>query len=203
MADQPTTIPGLNWIRVANPITLGGVGFVYISAAIFFFASQRLIRSEEVRTTIESFYPELILVGIAVFTGLLGVSLLRASGVAPNPAPVVDRGEWNALEEEIKAGREESITQYVRLRSLTGFTGLFTKLGLTGLPLATIGLTLFFSIMYLRDAQYMDLAKLTLGAFIGSFVQKQVGERQGGGGIVQLPSGEKLKVQSSAPPPAA
>src|SRR5262249_52940618 len=154
-----------SWIKMANPITLGGVGFVYISAIIFFFASQRLINADTGRTTIDSFYPELFLVGIAIFTGLLGVSLLRAAGVASIvPGPVVDRGEWNALEEEIKAGREESITQYVRLRSLTGFTGLFTKLGLTGLPLATIGLTLFFSIMYLRDAQYMDLAKLTLGA---------------------------------------
>jgi hypothetical protein len=49
----------------------------------------------------------------------------------------------------------------------------------------------------------MDLAKLTLGAFIGSFVQKQVGERQAAGGVVELPSGEKLKVQSSRPPTIA
>ena len=45
----------------------------------------------------------------------------------------------------------------------------------------------------------MDLAKLTLGAFIGSFVQKQVGT----GGVVELPSGEKLQVQRGALPTVA
>jgi hypothetical protein len=86
------------------------------------------------------------------------------------------------------------------LRSLTDFTGTFTKLGLTGLPLATIGLTIFFALlfMYSTEKDYMDLAKLTLGAFIGSFVQKQVGERQATGGVVELPSGEKLQVQRGA-----
>jgi hypothetical protein len=57
--------------------------------------------------------------------------------------------------------------------------------------------------MYSTEKDYMDLAKLTLGAFIGSFVQKQVGERQGGGGVVELPTGQKLKVQSSLPPTIA
>jgi hypothetical protein len=68
--------------------------------------------------------------------------------------------------------------------------------------LATIGLTIFFSLLSLKSPQFLDLAKLTLGAFIGSFVQKQVGERQGGG-VVELPSGEKLKVQSAPPPTVA
>ena len=104
---------------------------------------------------------------------------------------------------EVKAAHEDAITQYVRLRSLTGFTGVFTKLGLQGLPLATIGLTIFFSLMYFEDKTFIDLAKLTLGAFIGSFVQKSVGERQGSGGTVQLPTGEKLPVKSSSPPTAA
>jgi hypothetical protein len=45
--------------------------------------------------------------------------------------------------------------------------------------LATVGLTLFFSIIAIFHAEaFMDLAKLTLGAFIGSFVQRNVsGER--------------------------
>ena len=42
----------------------------------------------------------------------------------------------------------------------------------------------------------MDLAKLTLGAFIGSFVQKQAGT----GGSVKLPGGQTVSV--SAPPVA-
>jgi hypothetical protein len=51
------------------------------------------------------------------------------------------------LAPQVKDGKEEPVTQYIRLRSLTGFTGTFTMLGLTGLPLATIGLTILFSLM--------------------------------------------------------
>ena len=75
-------------------------------------------------------------------------------------------------------------------------TQLTEELGLTGLPLATIGLTLFFSILAIRFPAFMDLAKLTLGAFIGSFVQKQAGA----GGSVKLPGGQTVSV--SAPPVA-
>jgi hypothetical protein len=73
-------------------------------------------------------------------------------------------------------------------------------LGLSGLPLLTVSLTLFFSILastiwfiglYVHtpgttpgtdishdiSAALIDLAKLTLGAFIGSFVQRNVSER--------------------------
>jgi hypothetical protein len=61
---------------------------------------------------------------------------------------------------------------------LATFTGSFTQLGLTGLPLATIGLTLFFSFLALVHPDgFLDLTKLTLGAFIGSFVQRQVERR--------------------------
>ena len=49
---------------------------------------------------------------------------------------------------EVKGGKEEAITRYIRLRSLSRLTGIFTMLGLTGLPLATIGLTIFFSLLF-------------------------------------------------------
>jgi hypothetical protein len=66
----------------------------------------------------------------------------------------------------------------VRLSSLSGFTGAFQKMGLTGLPLATVTLTLIFAGLAIYDKQsFLDLAKLTLGAFIGSFVQKQQVDR--------------------------
>src|SRR5262249_24783604 len=42
-------------------------------------------------------------------------------------------------------GKSEPIHQYVRLRSLSGMSGNFTKLGVTGLPLTTVFLTLVFS----------------------------------------------------------
>jgi len=84
------------------------------------------------------------------------------------------------LENLIREANEKAIDQYVRLSSLSGATGTATKLGLTGLPLATVGLTIFFSAISIFGAQgFLDLAKLTLGAFIGSFVQRAVsGERQ-------------------------
>ena len=41
------------------------------------------------------------------------------------------------LEDLIRDGNEKGIDQYVRLSNLSGTTGAATKLGLTGLPLAT------------------------------------------------------------------
>jgi hypothetical protein len=79
-------------------------------------------------------------------------------------------------------GKAEPVDQYVRLRSLSGMSGTFTKLGVTGLPLVTVFLTLLFSLVSLlpiaRAENFLDLAKLTLGAFIGSFVQRQVEQRR-------------------------
>ena len=178
----------------------GALAFISIACLIFVFTAYRLFYSSvKVEHGLGDFYPELLLCAIAVFVGLIGVSLLRSVGLATVvPGPVLNPKEWAMLAPQVKDGKEEPITQYIRLRSLAGFTGTFTMLGLTGLPLATIGLTIFFSLLSLKGAHFLDLAKLTLGAFIGSFVQKQVGERQGGG-VVELPSGQRLKVQSTPP----
>jgi hypothetical protein len=80
-------------------------------------------------------------------------------------------------------GKPDPIDQYVRLRALSGMSGNFTKLGVTGLPLTTVVLTLIFSVISLlsvngTSAAFLDLAKLTLGAFIGSFVQGRVDQRR-------------------------
>lgn len=179
----------------------GGLAFVYISALAFLAIGLLLWKNMGRPAGLDQYWPELILFGAAIFTSLLGVNLLRAAGVASiGPSPVLDPGEWADLKEKVVEGNEETVNQYIRLSSLTGFTGVFTKLGLQGLPLAMIGLTIFFSLMFFQDKIFLDLAKLTLGAFIGSFVQKQVGERQGGGGTVELPSGETIKVKSTSPP---
>jgi hypothetical protein len=191
--------------RANSLVYYGALAFIAIACIVFVFTAYRLFNSTvKVEHGLGDFYPELLLCATAVFVGLIGVSPLRSVGLATVvPGPVLNRKEWAMLAPQVKDGKEEPVTQYIRLRSLTGFTGTFTMLGLTGLPLATIGLTIFFSLMYLKDPQYLELAKLTLGAFIGSFVQKQVGERQGGGGVVELPTGQKLKVQSSLPPTIA
>jgi hypothetical protein len=87
---------------------------------------------------------------------------------------VILESDRQLLEEAIRAGNEKEIDQYVRLSSLTGATGFATKLGLTGLPLITVALTLIFAALniYTKEVGFMDLTKLTLGAFIGSFVQR-------------------------------
>ena len=87
---------------------------------------------------------------------------------------VIPAQDRKLLEPLIASSNERAIEQYVRLSSLSGATGTATRLGLTGLPLLTVALTLIFSglELYKPTGGFMDLAKLTLGAFIGSFVQR-------------------------------
>jgi hypothetical protein len=91
----------------------------------------------------------------------------------------------------IKDAKIEAVDQYIRLASLSGFSGAFTKVGFTGLPLATVGLTIFFVVLSLAftNPDLMELGKLTLGAFIGSFVQRQVerGQRPDASGAHPAP----------------
>jgi hypothetical protein len=103
---------------------------------------------------------------------LIGARLLV--GASAGPKIVISAEDRQLLEPLIRVGNEKAIDQYIRLSSLAGATGSATKLGLTGLPLATVALTVIFSMLALfrNDLPFMDLAKLTLGAFIGSFVQR-------------------------------
>jgi hypothetical protein len=177
-----------------------GIAFIFTSGAVLLVAAWRLYLADRNRVAdFKEFFPDLLLIGLAFVAGLLGASLVRSASEASVPGPVINPSEWDELGPQVVAGKEDAITQYVRLRSLTGFTGLFTKLGLTGLPLATIGLTVFFSVLFFANEAFLDLAKLTLGAFIGSFVQKQVGERQVTSQVVELPSGKSLRVRSTPP----
>jgi hypothetical protein len=183
-------------------LAVAGIGLIYGAVALFGFVCYLLVlddtKASERATTLADFTPELILSTIGLVAALLGIQLLRSVGLSrgQQPGRVINSEEWAAIADQVKSGQEEAVTQYIRLTSLSGFTGAFTKLGLTGLPLATIGLTLFFSLLAIRFPAFMDLAKLTLGAFIGSFVQKQAGA----GGSVKLPGGQTVSV--SAPPVA-
>jgi hypothetical protein len=114
---------------------------------------------------------------IALVLLVLGTRALLNDASAPKI--VIPAQDGKLLETLIRDGNEKGIDQYVRLSSLSGTTGTATKLGLTGLPLATVGLTIFFSLVAIFGVDgFLDLAKLTLGAFIGSFVQRNVtGER--------------------------
>lgn len=118
---------------------------------------------------------------IVLTTGCLLVSVIALYGIkyfmsdlTSSPKYTITPEDRELLEPLIKEANEKAIDQYVRLSSLSGATGTATRLGLTGLPLATIGLTVFFSLGAMINYGFLDLAKLTLGAFIGSFVQKAV-----------------------------
>ena len=119
----------------------------------------------------------LLIAGIGA--GLVGTNLMGKS-ISINAQTIAER-DRRLLEPLIENANEEAISQYVRISSLTGLTGFFTKLGFTGLPLATAGLgVLLIFLAILEDStistDLMDLAKLVIGAFIGSFVQRKVGK---------------------------
>jgi hypothetical protein len=117
-----------------------------------------------------------VLLVIGIVCALLGIRLLTTTQNAL--ARTIPKEDLPMIQEAVIAGKSEPIDQYVRLRSLAGWAGAFTKLGITGLPLVTVVLTLIFSLIALfpvaKATDFLDLAKLTLGAFIGSFVQRNV-----------------------------
>ncbi len=114
-------------------------------------------------------YPLLILIGAGI-VGYLGMKLIGASG--ERIPTVIPPQDYELLSDLIKQEKKDAIGLYVILSSLSGFTGTFQKIGFSGLPLATAILTLIFSALSFFQTEFLELAKLTLGAFIGSFVQK-------------------------------
>ncbi len=127
--------------------------------------------------------PNIILIITGFISAMIGRALLNAGQRSTYSS--LPEGDLVILKSSIIGGKSDSIDQYIRLRALSGFAGGFTKIGLTGLPLVTIGVTMIFTILALLFFQnekvftsLFDLAKLTLGAFIGSYVQRQVERRQ-------------------------
>jgi hypothetical protein len=128
----------------------------------------------------------ILLFVVAIFCAVVGRSLVTY--VPLSSIRTIPEDDFDLVSEAVREGKPEPIDQYVRLRGLTGFSGAFQKLGITGLPLTTVALTLIFSGISVAietgasEQPFLDLAKLTLGAFIGSFVQRQV-ERRGEGDV--------------------
>ena len=185
---------------------VSGAGIIFLLIALFMFGlAAYLFIPQKTQTKPEDvglvdFIPQLVVCGIGIFTSFLGVGLIRSAGFANRiPSSVVSPAEWITLRDAVEKGDEDSVSQYIRLTSLTGITGLFAKLELRGLPLATIALTVFFTLLYaFNGREFLDLAKLTLGAFIGSFVQRQVGAGQSSGKI-KLPDGNVVNITTPAP----
>ncbi len=113
----------------------------------------------------------------AIVCSFVSIRLLKAAGAVSQE--VIPQKEYELLAPAIRDGNEKAISEYIRLSSLSGVTGTFTKVGLTGLPLATIFLTVVLALIGIYNDKFFDLAQLTLGAFIGSYVQKRREEPEG------------------------
>jgi hypothetical protein len=126
---------------------------------------------------------------IAFFFGYLMMGGRRGGTIPPEDVELFDRDFLK---------RTADIVQYGVLRKLAGIPGFFRNLGIIGLPLATVAITILFCAIavgcYVINAIYspesardpnvkpiipeafpsaiLELSKLTLGAFIGSFVGK-------------------------------
>jgi hypothetical protein len=109
------------------------------------------------------FLSPLLLVISAGMCSFIGIRLLRAAGAVTRE--VIPDKEYKLLAEAISKGDEKAISQYIRLASLLGMTGTFEKIGLTGLPLATILLTIILAFLGLFNPKLLDLAQ--------SYVQKK------------------------------
>ena len=156
-------------------VLLGSIGLLALLAYGYFrypdLVAPELKKGQEITLWILQHYTDDILIFLgAIFFSLIGIRLLGAAGKGtPTIIPPDDR---KLLEPLIEKANRDAINQYVILSSLSGFTGTFQKIGFSGLPLATVTLTLIFSFLSFFEPAFLELTKLTLGAFIGSFVQK-------------------------------
>jgi hypothetical protein len=194
-----TPLPELPQLRTASDaalrrIAMGGLFFLFLAAMAFtsslFLICIRSIGTSpivEIHTSdgfssrdflaltfINSYLAPTMTFIIGLITASIGYVLLRVAGTAGRD--VIPKQDYSLLSRLILDGNAEGINSYIRLSSLSGTIGTFTKLGVSGLPLATIGLTILFAVLGLvvpGQAVLFDLAKLTLGAFIGSYVQRQ------------------------------
>lgn len=123
--------------------------------------------------------------GASIIAGVSGFLLIRIA--SRSTKKIIPDDDRPLLEEIIKSEKEEPIRRYISLSSLLGSVGIFTKVGLTGLPLATIALTLIFAILSFFESSeagnFIDFTKLTLGAFLGSYVQRNVSQTIASTGI--------------------
>jgi hypothetical protein len=171
----------------------GGAILIFVAELIFVAAAFVVIYKavtgevsglESTQAILSVLLPPAVLMVAAAASTLFGFLVLRSVGAVNRLViPVHDR---DMLRRMIEKGNDKGIDQYIRLISLSGPTGFFQKIGISGLPLATIFLSLVFGILAFTVAHlsqdqsleqtFSDLAKLTLGAFLGSYVQRQQSE---------------------------
>lgn len=176
-------------VTTQSLIQTAALGFAFVGAVALLYAVYKVISSTTVLKPVETgeqFWQKLIganieviaIVIIAILSALFALRLFSKAGSLTSQ--VIREQDRALLEPLISAANKDAINEYIRLASLSGFTGTFQYLGFTGLPLATVALTLILLIisLWLPDGDLkkgvFDMAKLTLGAFLGSFVQRNV-----------------------------
>jgi hypothetical protein len=184
-----------------------GVGLIAVSEIIFLVAAMLLTylavtRGESVSNPLDIVHafsgPLILLVSAAVST-VFGFIVLRFAGAADRL--VIPRNDRDVLLRMVEGRNRTGIRLYTDLVALSGTTGFFRKIGVSGLPLATIFLSVVFGLLALLTSAdeslrqtFADLAKLTLGAFLGSYVQRQQGESD------LSPEELRANFQTSEPP---
>jgi len=173
--------------RTTSVLTLGGYFFLIVSAAALgvevfnqWRGGAQIPLSGNPDKILDgwalavAFSSHIFLLLTAVMGAVIGYALLGSAGASFKE--VIPQKDAILLYELLRGDKTTGLDNYVKLASLSGFAGTCFKLGITGLPLATIALTIFFAIIGLFPGQasqgFLDLSKLTLGAFIGSFVQR-------------------------------
>jgi hypothetical protein len=194
-------------------IQTAGIIFTLAAAVAFFYGIFSLIASgtqprvgasgpvDVWREIVIPYFGVILIVSIGLLCALFAVRLFSKAGSLTSQ--VIRPEDRSLLEPLISAPKKDAIGEYIRLASLSGFSGTFTKLGFTGLPLATVTLTLLLLAitLFLSDDELrkgvFDMAKLTLGAFLGSFVQRNIEQEKLVAGTATLPG------QPIAPNPQA
>ena len=190
--DKPEASPGLNLAPPREKITSEGAlataGYLFIILSLVALALISIILyrgglanlDKELSWTyvLQIFFVPIFLFVIATGSALLGLSMLQISGRSSRR--VIHPDDYKLVSHMLLSNNHAGIDDWVRLSSLTGIIGAFTKVGLYGLPLATIALTIVFAVLAVCTIHWQDtskamfdLSKLTLGAFIGSYVQRQ------------------------------
>ncbi|WP_146604386.1 hypothetical protein [Rhodoplanes roseus] len=159
------------------------VTYIVLSLFLVKFTSADVVKTEGALEFIYKNYPrEFFVLFLALASAFIALNIFSKLGSLQSQ--IIRREDRALLEPLISEARSESIDQYIRLSALSGFSGTFTKLGFTGLPLATIALTIGLILLSVvvtnqtRADQILELGKLTLGAFIGSFVQRNIEQQR-------------------------
>ncbi len=158
---------------------------VLLAFLITLFSIQGVGGEGSIPATLWATYALIAVAAVASFAAAL-TSFDASNPSAPDVIPPHDRKEFfNKIKDR---DPESAISAYFRLRSLRGVSGFFQKMEIVGLPLATIILTILFALLAIGAAnktastEFLDAMKLTLGALIGSFVQRAVDRRPGAPG---------------------